>query len=57
MQQREIREQLISARAQAKKTGRPLRERLDVLLRGQPANVTRHILRSHGVEQKGVEAK
>jgi hypothetical protein len=46
-----LREQLVAAREAAKKSGVPLRERLGVLLRGHPANVTRHILRAHGADK------
>lgn len=52
-----LRDQLVAARKDAKKTGVPLREQLGKLLRGHPANVTRHIERAHGVEQKDGEAK
>jgi len=43
-----LREQLIAARLAARQTGVPLRTVLWKLLRGQPANVTRHIARAHG---------
>lgn len=55
MSDKPLREQLAAARLAAKKSGVPLRERLGVLLRGQPVNVTRHIERAHGVEAKAVE--
>lgn len=47
---RPLREQLVAARAKAKKTGKRFRDLLPILLREQPANVSRHILRSHGLE-------
>jgi hypothetical protein len=48
--QKPLREQLVAAREAAKTTGVPLREQLPALLRGQPSNVTSHILRSHGLD-------
>lgn len=52
MSDKPLREQLVAARRDAKKTGVPLREHLPKLLRGHPSNVTRPIEHAHGVETK-----